>query len=269
MSSPGKCLVIGDGIMGLGSAIGATKIHDKVITFGGVLTSCAASYGISRILRTDYSNLKFSQYAMRSFELWMASYSQFVNKCGRYLVYRPDYVHILDDIDHTRLERGKAKCIRVTEEQVIQAFGSKGNFKHIFGEDAIYVYSPDDCAVDWKGFMDSRRETARGNAVEIREEEVQDLDIGLGRVTRIATKTISYNVNQDDTVILASGGWTSAQMGRWGIPELAESQQPTTVVIISFDIELSAEELAKVQGISIFSVIGCSKSHANSSGISR
>jgi glycine/D-amino acid oxidase-like deaminating enzyme len=258
----GKCFVIGHGIMGLTSSIGAKSIHDTVITFGD-LKSSAGSYGTSRIIRTDYANSKFSQYATRALELWTTHYPQLVNPCGRYLVYRPEYAYILEGIDRTRVEHGKVKCTRVTAQHVMQTFGSKGNFDEIFGQDAIFVYSPEDCAVDWAGFMDSRREMARQYAVESLEEEVVSLDTGFGRVTRITTKSMSYNLGQEDNVILATGGWTARNMEQWGIPKLAASHQPVTVVIISFDIEISEEELAKFKDMSIFAVIGCSKSCAN------
>ena len=104
--------------------------------------------------------------------------------------------------------------------------------------------------------MESRRAAAKDAVVKFLREQVVDLKTSFGRVTKITTDVKSYHLNLGDKTILASGGWTSNNMEQWSIPSLSESHQPETVVIMSFERKLSGEELEKVKGLSIFSVIG-------------
>lgn len=228
----------------------------------GVLNACAGSAGSSRIVRTDYGNAIYSGHATSGSKLLKTEYPEFVHECGsRFQVYTRETMHILTAINRTRVQSGQAECTTKTAEEVQKAYGATGDFKRKYGEGAVYVYNDKDYVLNWKGVMDSM---LIGYAIESREEEVLDLEMsldrmGFGTVTRITTKTLSYDVKPDDKVILALGGWLSPYMKRWGIPELPASHQPSTVVIISYDIKLNSKEYEKVKDKCIFSVIGSSK----------
>ncbi|KUJ17203.1 FAD/NAD(P)-binding domain-containing protein [Mollisia scopiformis] len=256
MSPPKTCRVIGGGIFGLESAlaVATTGMFEKVILFD-FPSSSAGSSGSSRILRDGYANPIFAKWAARAMERWETTeYKIFMRKCTRFLIYTSDRINILQGIDNTRKEQGKEPCKRVTAKEVEEAFGSRALGK-LFGEGATYIHSPEDCVLDWQQYVDSRRESATRN-VEFIQEQVVDLEIDDDKVMQIVTNANVYEVTSEDITVVATGGWTSANLDLWGVPKLPESHQPETVVIMSFEIELTQEALTKMKDNPIISPVG-------------
>lgn len=267
MSPPKTCRVIGGGIFGLESAlaVAATGIFNKVILIDFPSRS-AGSAGSSRVLRDDYANPIFAKWAAQAMEQWKTEYEMLVIECTRYLIFTLDRIKILQDIDDTRRKQGKEPCKRVTAKEVEEAFGSRVLGK-LFGEGATYIHRPGDCIVNWQQYVDSRRKSAIRD-VEFMEEQVVDLEIDDGEVVKIVTNTNEYKVASEDVTVIATGGWTSANLERWGVPKLPESHQPETVVIMSFEFELTQEAFTKMKDNPIISPVGLCKAPAYSNGCS-
>jgi hypothetical protein len=252
----GKCVVIGNGVTGRAAAHAARKMHNEVDIYG-TLGTRDASTGSSRVLRCDYGSVKMSNHATIVYSVWISLYPQLVILCGRIIIYPPEQRYILTAIDRTRVKLGKGECPTMTAKEAQDAIGAKVDFERKFRKGTIYVLVKEDCVLDWNGFMDLMGQPQDG--IVSRDEEVTGLDIGFGKVTRVRTKTGSFALKQNDTVILASGGRTEDNMERWVVPKLPESHQPFAVVIISYEVKLGDEELAKVKDMRIISVIGSCK----------
>lgn len=255
MSSSRTCFVVGGGIFGLQSAIAATNRYDNVILFDHYDRS-AGSIGPSRILRTDYANERYMELAIKALMTWRENieYWGFVTPCGRYICYEAEHARILHDINVTRGKFRKPPCDRKTLKDVMRALNSRGDFDALCGKDATYVYSPDDCSVNWELLMKWRRETALEAGVDMKAGKVVDLKIVDGYITRIMTEREVYEVGPNDNCTAALGAWTRDRFQDWNI-DLPESHQPVPLGIISYDIELSSSQLEKISQ-SIWSQIG-------------
>jgi glycine/D-amino acid oxidase-like deaminating enzyme len=258
MSPPKTCRVCGGGIFGLEAAlaVAATGMFGKVILFDSPSRS-AGSAGSSRVLRDDYANPIFAKWAARAMEQWKTKYEMLVRKCTRFAIYPLDCIEILRGIDRTRGKQGKEPCKIVTAKDVEEAFSSRV-LDELFGEGATYIHRPGDCIVKWQQYMDSRRESATRD-VEFIEENVEDLGIDDGKVVKIVTNAKEYEVTSEDVTVIATGGWTSANLELWGVPKLPESHEPETVVIITFEVELTQEEITKMEENPIMSGVGLCK----------
>lgn len=282
MGSNSKYFIIGCGVFGAAAAnrLQETKGRDELdLTILDMPSPQAASRDVFKIIRDDYANLQRMKGAIGVHQQWRSNpmFRPFYHSTGRVVVYHPQSISILDQIDKNRSTLGLPPRERLTMQSIMTCLeseltpGKRSAMEFIKGmmertthqENPTFVYNEDDGVVQWDFYMSQMQILCKEGGANIRDAEVERLLTRGNCITAIELNGGEVIPTDDAKIILAAGPWILPLLACSNITLPPPSRAPVATGVFTFHLKLNDAQRESIHNIPPLSVYGLDTSHAD------